>query len=153
MDDIKPSPLQPEPTNAAAQADASKIDEAPIGKKKSKRKFVTAGKVFIQATYNNTIITITDMNGAVLGWSSAGKTGFKGPKKSTPYAAGITVRDVVERIRDTGLKTVDVFVRGVGSGREAAVRALGAQGLTINTIKDITPIPHNGCRPRKVRRV
>ena len=114
---------------------------------------MTAGNVYVQATYNNTIVTITDQGGAVLGWSSAGKMGFKGPKKSTPYAAGLTVRDLVERVRDTGIKTVDVFVRGVGSGREAAVRALGAQGLTINTIKDITPIPHNGCRPPKVRRV
>jgi small subunit ribosomal protein S11 len=153
MEDTPLVPPQAEPTAMVVPAEAPKSEPTPVGKKKSKKKFVTMGKVFVQATYNNTIVTITDTNGAVLGWSSAGKTGFKGPKKSTPYAAGITVRDVVERIRDTGLKTVDVFVRGVGSGREAAVRALGAQGLTINTIKDITPIPHNGCRPRKVRRV
>jgi len=153
MEDASLTQPRPDPMISVAASDAPNTEPTPIGKKKSKRKFVTIGKVFVQATYNNTIVTITDANGAVLGWSSAGKTGFKGPKKSTPYAAGITVRDVVERIRDTGLKTVDVFVRGVGSGREAAVRALGAQGLTINTIKDITPIPHNGCRPRKVRRV
>ncbi len=147
-------PLQPEPTTSAALSDIpTTTAPAPTGKKKSKKKFVTAGNVYVQATYNNTIVTITDQGGAVLGWSSAGKMGFKGPKKSTPYAAGLTVRDLVERVRDTGIKTVDVFVRGVGSGREAAVRALGAQGLTINTIKDITPIPHNGCRPPKVRRV
>ncbi len=125
----------------------------PTGKKKTKKRFLAAGRVYIQATYNNTIVTITDQAGAVVAWSSAGKMGFKGPKKSTPYAAGITVRDVVERTRDIGLRNVDVFVYGVGSGREAAVRALGAQGLQINSIKDTTPIPHNGCRPPKVRRV
>jgi small subunit ribosomal protein S11 len=153
MADELPQPLQPEPTTPVEASDVQKTAPTPVGKKKSKKKFVTAGNAYVQATYNNTIVTITDQNGAVLGWSSAGKMGFKGPKKSTPYAAGITVRDVVERIRDTGIKTVDVFVRGVGSGREAAVRALGAQGLTLNIIKDITPIPHNGCRPPKVRRV
>lgn len=122
-------------------------------KKRGKRRFLAAGKIYIQATYNNTIITITDQSGAVVAWSSAGKMGFRGPKKSTPYAASITVRDVMERIKDVGLKNVDVFVRGVGSGREAAVRALGAQGLNIISIQDMTPIPHNGCRPPKVRRV
>ena len=144
-----------EPQAQPAQNDQvpTKSEAPVVGKKKTKKKFVSVGMVYIQATYNNTIITITDQNGAVIGWSSAGKMGFRGPKKSTPYAAGITVRDLIERIRDVGLKTVDVFVRGVGSGREAAVRALGAQGLAINSIKDITPIPHNGCRPRKVRRV
>lgn len=149
------------PTVATTNEDP-KIAEQPAGnaevrpaprKKAKKKKFVSAGKAYIQATYNNTIVTITDQTGAVLAWSSAGKMGFKGPKKSTPFAAGITVRDVVERIREIGLKNVDVFVRGVGSGREAAVRALGAQGLNITSIKDITPIPHNGPRPRKVRRV
>lgn len=153
MADEQPQPLQPEQTTPVETTETQKTAPAPVGKKKSKKKFVTAGNAYVQATYNNTIVTITDQNGAVLGWSSAGKMGFKGPKKSTPYAAGITVRDVVERVRDTGIKTVDVFVRGVGSGREAAVRALGAQGLTLNIIKDITPIPHNGCRPPKVRRV
>lgn len=147
---------QPLPT--VPHTDATPVPEvaaapAPAAKRKSKKKFVTSGKVYIQATYNNTIITVTDPSGAVIAWSSAGKMGFKGPKKSTPYAAGVTVRDLVDRVKDVGLKTVDVFVRGVGSGREAAVRALGAQGMAINSIKDITPIPHNGCRPPKVRRV
>lgn len=145
-------PVANAPANDQNTAAASSAPATPA-KKKGKKKFVSAGMVYIQATYNNTIITITDQGGAVLAWSSAGKMGFKGPKKSTPYAAGITVRDLVERVRDIGLKTVDVFVRGVGSGREAAVRALGAQGLNINIIKDMTPIPHNGCRPPKVRRV
>ncbi len=140
------------------EAEATPVQGAPVqqpaaAKKKAKRKFVAAGKIFIQATYNNTIITVTDQSGAVIAWSSAGKMGFKGPKKSTPYAAGVTVRDLMDRLKDVGLKTVDVFVRGVGSGREAAVRAFGAQGMAINSIKDITPIPHNGCRPPKVRRV
>jgi small subunit ribosomal protein S11 len=144
-------PLNPEPIQTKQDP---KPVPAPVPlKKKPKKKFVTHGRVYIQATYNNTIVTITDQDGAVLSWSSAGKMGFKGPKKSTPYAAGLTVREVMDRIRDVGLKNVEVFVRGVGSGREAAVRALGAQGLNITSIQDVTPIPHNGCRPPKVRRV
>ncbi|MBI3573068.1 MAG: 30S ribosomal protein S11 [Candidatus Kerfeldbacteria bacterium] len=118
-----------------------------------KKKFVTHGHAHIQATYNNTIVTLTDTSGKVLAWASAGKVGFKGPKKSTPYAAGVIVRDVVERTKLMGLKQVDVFVRGVGLGREAAIRALGGAGLNIGMIKDITPMPHNGPRARKVRRV
>ncbi|MEK7158492.1 MAG: 30S ribosomal protein S11, partial [Patescibacteria group bacterium] len=120
--------------------------------KKKKKQFVPSGQVHILATYNNTLVSITDPGGNVLAWSSAGHMGFKGPKKSTPYAAGVVVREVVEKVREMGLKEVDVFVKGVGSGREAAVRALGAQGLTVNVIKDITPIPHNGPRPPKPRR-
>lgn len=141
------------PDTTAAPVSDTAAQTTPSGKKKAKKKFVSSGKIFIQATYNNTIITVTDQSGAVIAWSSAGKMGFKGPKKSTPYAAGVTVRDLMDRLKDVGLKTVDVFVRGVGSGREAAVRAFGAQGMAINSIKDITPIPHNGCRPPKVRRV
>jgi len=124
-----------------------------IKKRKRKNKFVANGHVYIQATYNNTIVTLTDPTGNVLASSSAGAVGFKGPKKSTPYAAGIIVRDVVEKVSAYGLKNVDVFLKGVGLGREAAVRALNTYGLNILTIKDITPIPHNGCRPRKIRRV
>lgn len=126
---------------------------AGAAKKRKKKHSVTSGIAYIQATYNNTIVTLSDLSGNVLGWSSAGKMGFKGPKKSTPYAAGIIVRDVVERLKDTGLKNVDVRVTGVGSGREAAVRALAANGLTILSIKDMTPIPHNGPRAPKPRRV
>ncbi len=111
------------------------------------------GRAYVQATYNNTMISITDQSGNVLGWSSAGHIGFKGPKKSTPYAASLTVKDALSKVQDTGLQQIDVFVKGVGSGRESAIRALGTQGLTILSIKDITPIPHNGCRPPKVRRV
>lgn len=121
--------------------------------KRKKKKILTTGQVHIQATYNNTIVTITDPHGNVVAWSSAGISGFKGPKKATPYAAGVIVRNLMEKVRDTGLREVEVFVRGVGSGREAAIRALGAAGLNILSIKDVTPIPHNGPRPPKPRRV
>lgn len=144
---------QPTP---AAETPAVTEAEAPVNKArggKSKKKFVQHGQAHIHATYNNTIITLTDLQGNVIGWSSAGRCGFKGPKKATPYAAGIIVRDVVEKTKLSGLKTVDVYVRGVGLGREAAIRALGANGLLIQVIKDLTPTPHNGPRPRKVRRV
>ena len=114
---------------------------------------IIKGRVNIQATYNNTIVSISDMQGNVLGWSAAGKMGFRGPKKATPYAASIIVKDAIEKAKKYGLKEVQVFVKGVGAGREAAIRALHANGLDISTIKDITPIPHNGCRPPKVRRV
>lgn len=124
-----------------------------ISSKKKAKKSIKKGQVYIQATYNNTLVTIADEQGNALAWSSAGVNGFKGPKKATPYAAGIIVRNACDKVKDMGLLTVDVFVTGVGAGREAAVRALHANGLTINSIKDLTPIPHNGCRPKKTRRV
>ena len=123
------------------------------GGKKRTAKTVSSGRAYIQATYNNTIVTLTDQNGNVLGWSSAGVCGFHGPKKSTPYAASVIVKDVCEKVSDTGLKEVMVFVRGIGSGREGAVRALHANGLIVSSIKDVTPIPHNGCRAPKPRRI
>lgn len=122
-------------------------------KKKKALKYVLHGRAYVQSTYNNTIVTLTDERGNVIAWSSAGKVGFKGPKKSTPYAASVISRDVVERAKNCGLKDVDVFVRGVGAGREAAVRALHANGIEILSIRDVTPIPHNGCKPPKPRRV
>lgn len=123
-------------------------------KKKKIFKMIQSGQIHIQATYNNTIVTITDQNGNVISWSSAGKCGFKGPKKATPYAAGVIVRDACERAtKERGLKEVNVFVKGIGAGREAAVRAIQAGGLTVLLLKDMTPIPHDGCRPPKVRRV
>lgn len=146
-DDIKPEVTNPEPAAAPEAAPAPKVRGS------KKKKFVQAGQAHIHATYNNTIVTLTDMQGNVLCWSSAGKNGFKGPKKATPYAAGIIVRDVVEKSKPFGLKSVDVYVRGVGLGREAAIRALAANGMVISAIKDLTPTPHNGPRPRKVRRV
>lgn len=125
------------------------------GRKRKKReiKNVPVGKAYVKATYNNTVVTLTDLNGNVISWSNAGLAGFKGPKKSTPYASQIITRVACEKAKDYGLKEVSVFVRGVGTGREAAVRALNANGLIITSIKDITPIPHNGCRTRKPRRV
>lgn len=122
-------------------------------KKKSGDKRVTSGKAFVNSTYNNTIVTLTDNAGNVISWSNAGLAGFKGPKKSTPYAAQIITRIAVEKAKEFGLSEVKVFVKGVGTGRESAVRALNANGLNITYIKDITPLPHNGCRSRKPRRV
>ena len=121
-------------------------------KKKSKTK-LTKGKIFINSTYNNTIISVTDIAGNVVAWGSAGKAGFKGSKKSTPYAGGKTMEDVLSRTKDRGLQEVDIFIRGIGSGRESAIRALQASGLTVLTIKDRTPTPHGGVRQKKVRRV
>lgn len=140
------------PDTAPAEATTEKTVAAK-GRGKKKKKFVQQGQAHIQATYNNTIVTLTDLQGNVIAWSSAGKVGFRGPKKSTPYAAGVIVRDVVDKAKAMGLKQVDVFVRGVGLGREASVRALASQGLILSSIKDITPTPHNGPRARKVRRV
>ncbi len=114
---------------------------------------IPRGHVYIQATYNNTIVTITDPSGNVIGWSNAGKLGFRGPKKATPYAASIIVKDAVEKVKDYGLKEVLVFVKGVGMGRESAVRSLYTNGLNLLSIKDVTSVPHNGCRPPGVRRV
>ncbi len=123
------------------------------GKKEIQGKRVSRGKVFVQSTYNNTIITITDMDGHVLAWESAGAVGFKGPKKATPFAASKAIESLIKKIAKVGFKEAMVFVKGVGSGREAAVRALTANGIDVISIKDITPIPHNGCRSQKPRRV
>lgn len=121
--------------------------------KQDTSKKVQRARISIKSTYNNTMITVARTNGDVLAWSSAGALGFKGPKKATPFAATKIVEALMEKIRRWGIREVDVFVKGIGSGREAAVRALAANGLEINTIKDETPIPHNGCRPKKARRV
>lgn len=124
------------------------------GKKKKKvERKVSVGKAFINSTYNNTIVTLTDLDGNVLSWSSAGMAGFKGPKKSTPYAAQIITKLAVLKAKDYGLSEVSVFVKGVGTGRESAIRSLNANGLNVTFIKDVTPMPHNGCRRKKPRRV
>ncbi len=126
-----------------------------MAKEKSKKKMlgITAGIVHIQATFNNTIITITDRQGNVISWSSPGLVGFSGSKKSTPFAAQVAASDAARRAKEVGLESVEVCVKGAGSGRESAIRALQATGLNVTSIKDVTPIPHNGCRPRKKRRV
>ena len=121
-------------------------------RKKSKIK-VSRGKIYVKSSYNNTLITITDLAGNVIGWGSAGRTGFKGSKKSTPYAAQKTMEDTIARLKDVGLTEVDVFVKGIGTGRESAVRALQGSGLNIISIQDQTPTPHGGVRPKKARRV
>ncbi len=119
----------------------------------AKGKRLEKGRAYIQSTYNNTIVTICDSRGDVLAWASAGGLGFKGPKKATPYAASKIIETLSEKMKKVGLRDMEIFVRGIGSGREAAIRALASQGFNILTIKDVTPVPHNGCRPRKVRRV
>lgn len=122
-------------------------------KTKAKKRTVVNGRAFVSSTYNNTIVTLTDTDGNVLCWSSAGANGFKGAKKATPYAAQVAAESAVEKAKVYGLETVDVFVRGVGSGREQAVRGLISGGLAIESITDTTPVPHNGCRVKKARRV
>lgn len=122
-------------------------------KKKKAVNVPSRGQAHIQATYNNTIITLTDANGNTVSWSSAGKMGFKGPKKATAYAASIIVKDAATRATDRGMKEVDVYVKGVGAGRESAIRSINANGIEVMSIRDITPVPHNGCRPPKPRRV
>ena len=129
-----------------------------MAEKKSKgrrreRKSVPRGRAYIQSTFNNTTITLTDPNGNVIAWGSAGSAGFKGSRKSTPFAAGVAAEQTARRAMEHGMRQVDVLVRGPGSGREAAIRSLQAAGLSIQSIRDVTPIPHNGCRPPKRRRV
>jgi small subunit ribosomal protein S11 len=132
-----------------------------LGKQKKKttrtrrreRKNVVVGQAHIQSTFNNTIISITDITGNVVAWGSAGSQGFKGSRKSTPFAAQTTAEATARRAMEHGMRTIEVFVRGPGSGREAAIRSLQAAGLEVSAINDVTPIPHNGCRPPKRRRV
>ena len=133
---------------AKVQATAKKVI-----KKRRERKNIEKGSAHIRATFNNTIVTITDVAGNAVSWASAGELGFKGSRKSTPYAAQMAAETAAKAAMDHGMKTVEVFVKGPGAGRESAIRALQATGLAISLIKDVTPIPHNGCRPPKRRRV
>src|ERR1700694_1026552 len=142
----KPSAPPPPAAGGAAPAAERK------GKKKTKKN-VQTGIVYIQSTFNNTIITITDVSGNVIAWSSAGARGFKGSRKSTPFAAQVAAGDAAAKAMEHGLKNVTVLVKGPGAGRESALRAIAAAGLKISMIRDVTPIPHNGCRPPKRRRV
>lgn len=121
-------------------------------KKKKEKKNIPTGVAHIQSTFNNTIVTITDPAGNVVSWSSAGTQGFKGSRKSTPFAAQLAAEDAAKKAMENGMRTIDVYVKGPGAGREAAIRALQVAGFTINLIRDVTPIPHNGCRPPKRRR-
>ena len=121
--------------------------------RRRERKHVPRGRAYVASTFNNTMVTLTDPNGNVLSWGSAGSSNFKGSRKSTPYAAQVAAEGAVRKAMEHGLRVVDVYVKGPGSGREAAIRSLQASGLTILSIRDVTPIPHNGCRPPKQRRV
>jgi len=142
---------------AKAQAKSAKAAKAAGGKKKSfkkrEKRNIPVGVVFVQASFNNTIVTITDPQGNVICWSSAGSLGFRGSRKSTAYAAQMVAQDACRQAMGHGVREVEVRVKGPGSGRESAIRAIQAVGLEISIIKDVTPVPHNGCRPPKARRV
>ena len=135
---------------AGAEGEAKKPER--VRRKRDKR-VVPRGQAHIKASFNNTIVSLTDLTGKVIAWSSAGAAGWKGSRKSTPYAAQITAENAARKAMEQGMRTVEVFVRGPGAGREAAIRALEATGLEVTAITDVTPIPHNGCRPPKRRRV
>jgi small subunit ribosomal protein S11 len=138
----------------AVEKESVGVSEVNVSSKKKKgKRQVLRGQAHIQCTYNNTMVMLSDAQGGILAWSSSGLLGFKGAKKSTPYAATQVVADVTEKVRKYQLKEIEVFVKGVGSGREAAVRALANNGFELLLIKDVTPIAHNGCRPRRPRRV
>jgi small subunit ribosomal protein S11 len=153
MADAPNTPAPSAPAAAPAAAAPSKVEAKDKKAKKKSRKNIQTGIVYIQSTFNNTIITITDVSGNVLSWSSAGARGFKGSRKSTPFAAQVAAGDAAAKAMEHGLKNVSVLVKGPGAGRESALRALAAAGLKVSLIRDITPIPHNGCRPPKRRRV
>ena len=138
---------------AKQQAAAQGAAPAPAPRKRRERKNITSGVAHVNATFNNTMITITDAQGNTIAWSSAGTMGFKGSRKSTPYAAQMAAEDAGRKAMEHGMKTLEIEVRGPGAGRESALRALQNVGFSITAIRDVTPIPHNGCRPRKRRRV
>jgi small subunit ribosomal protein S11 len=144
-----------EKTAPAKPADAAKAAEAakPAPRRKREKRTVPRGAAHIKASFNNTIVSLTDPQGNVIAWASAGASGWKGSRKSTPYAAQVTAENAARKAMDQGLRTIEVFVRGPGAGREAAIRALEATGLEVTAITDVTPIPHNGCRAPKRRRV
>ena len=135
--------------------EGNKVKEEKVNavKKTSSYARTVNGRAYVHASYNNTIITITDSFGNVISWASAGAVGFKGAKKSTPFAASRVAEILIEKVIKTGIKNIEVFVRGIGSGRDSAIRSLASRGLNIISIEDITPLPHNGCRPKKPRRI
>ena len=144
-----------EEVESTKETPAETAEVQDVSKKKSKKgkRQVSRGRATIKCSYNNTMVSIADSNGAVLGWATSGLLGFKGAKKATPYAATQVVANVSEKVKKFGLKDLEIYVKGVGSGREASIRALANNGFNFILIKDITPIPHNGCRPKKPRRV
>jgi small subunit ribosomal protein S11 len=142
---------QQTPEEALKEKEALESKMAKAAKSSSKR--LDKGNVYISASYNNTLITVTDERGNTVAWASAGSLGFSGPKKATPFAASKVVSAIAEKLKKTGLSNLDVFISGVGSGRDSAIRSFANQGFNISSIKDVTPIPHNGPRPKKVRRV
>ena len=141
------------PKKAAAAAPAKSAPKAKVKMRKKEKKNVASGQAHIKSTFNNTIVSITDPSGAVISWASSGQVGFKGSRKSTPYAAQMAAEAAARKAQEHGLKKVDVYVKGPGSGRETAIRSLQAAGLEVGSISDVTPAPHNGCRPTKPRRV
>lgn len=145
--------VQTSPTAADTTVEAADVAAKPRARVGKPKRQVPRGNVYVRASYNNTMVTVTDPKGDVIAWSTAGSCGFKGPRKSTPYAAGVVVREVVRKLEGTGFREAEVYVSGVGSGREAAVRAFNANNIYVLGISDVTPIPHNGCRPPKPRRI
>lgn len=152
MEELNKTENMTEEKPEAAEAGAAVADVLKKKKKKIKRQ-IQKGQAYIQCTYNNTIISITDLNGALLGWSSSGSLGFKGAKKATPFAATKVAATVAEKVKKYGVQELEIYVKGVGSGRESSIRSLANNGFSLIMIKDVTPIPHNGCRPKKPRRV
>jgi small subunit ribosomal protein S11 len=143
----------PKPTTAAAAAGTGGAKRPRRGGARRERRMVPQGQVHIQSTFNNTIVTVTDPTGNTLTWTSTGSAGFKGSRKSTPYAATVAAQTAAKQAMDLGMREVDILVKGPGPGREAAIRSLQGAGLRVRSITDVTPIPHNGCRPPKKRRV
>ncbi len=143
-----------EKTEGVEAPKVAEVSEADAKKKKKKlKRQILKGQAHIKCTYNNTMVMISDSNGAMLAWASSGLLGFKGAKKATPYAATQVVHDVSEKVKKYGVQELEVFVKGVGSGRESSIRSLANKGFNLTSIKDMTPIPHNGCRPKKPRRI
>jgi len=137
---------------SAKKANQKKYVRTAKGKKRTAQS-VTRGRIYIKASLNNTIITVTDQNGNTVAWASAGAAGFRGPKKATPYAASKVVDTIAEKLDALGMKEAFIFVKGIGNGRDSAIRSLNSKGINITGIKELTPVPHNGCRPRRARRV
>jgi small subunit ribosomal protein S11 len=158
-EDIKEEKVEAKPKEKKVEAKEEKKETKPEAKpakrakKKPKRRFVPEGRAYIQASFNNTLITITDPSGEVLCWGSAGSSGFKGPKKATPFAAQTSAEKVAEKAKAYGVERVHIFIKGAGNGRDQSMRGLTSGGIGIESITDVTTIPHNGCRPKKTRRV